>query len=248
MLSPLKQEIINDVRLTLGEGLVDVYLDPEHYELALKLAFERYRLRSVNSTEERFAFLEVQPGQRDYYLPEEVILVKNIFRRGTTGTISGQGLNFDPFASAFVNQFVLTGGGSTDLVTYELFSGFQEIIGRMFGLYVTFQYDPTSRRLSLDRDIRNVESILLHIHNTRPDDIILKDIYARPWIREYTVAKCKMMLGEAYSKFSTIAGPQGGGSLNGAELKADAKEMMITLEEELKNQMDSNMGYGFIIG
>jgi hypothetical protein len=57
-----------------------------------------------------------------------------------------------------------------------------------------------------------------------------------------------MILGEAYSKFSTIAGPQGGGSLNGDALKADAKEMFITLEEEIKNQIDSNMGYGFLLG
>ena len=32
------------------------------------------------------------------------------------------------------------------------------------------------------------------------------------------------MLGEARSKFGTIAGPQGGGQLNGADLKASGKE------------------------
>jgi hypothetical protein len=43
------------------------------------------------------------------------------------------------------------------------------------------------------------------------------------WIRDYMVANCKMIIGEAREKFGTIAGPQGGGSLNGAAMKAEAQ-------------------------
>jgi GTPase involved in cell partitioning and DNA repair len=38
-----------------------------------------------------------------------------------------------------------------------------------------------------------------------------------------------MIIGEAREKFSTIAGPQGGGSLNGAAMKAEAKTEMDSL-------------------
>ena len=46
---------------------------------------------------------------------------------------------------------------------------------------------------------------------------------AEQWIKDYTLASCKYMLGEAREKFATIAGPQGGTSLNGSTLKAEAQ-------------------------
>jgi hypothetical protein len=56
------------------------------------------------------------------------------------------------------------------------------------------------------------------------------------------------MLGEAYEKYATIIGPQGGTTLNGAALKNDAKEMMDRLEIELQQYMDNSMPLSIIIG
>ncbi len=56
------------------------------------------------------------------------------------------------------------------------------------------------------------------------------------------------MLGEARSKFATIAGPQGGSTLNGDALKAEAQAEMEKLEEELKLNVAGGVGYGFTIG
>ena len=41
------------------------------------------------------------------------------------------------------------------------------------------------------------------------------------------------MLGEARSKFATIAGPQGGSTLNGDALKAEAQADMEKLDAEV---------------
>ena len=43
------------------------------------------------------------------------------------------------------------------------------------------------------------------------------------------------MLGEARSKFSTIAGPGGGTTLNGDTLKAEAQAEMEKLDQDLSN-------------
>jgi hypothetical protein len=56
------------------------------------------------------------------------------------------------------------------------------------------------------------------------------------------------MLGEARSKFSVIAGPQGGGSLNGDALKAEAQAEMEKLDTEVSQQYTGGMGYYFTIG
>ena len=56
------------------------------------------------------------------------------------------------------------------------------------------------------------------------------------------------MLGEARSKFATVAGPQGGTSLNGDTLKAEAQADMEKLEQELSLQVAGGVGYSFLIG
>jgi hypothetical protein len=56
------------------------------------------------------------------------------------------------------------------------------------------------------------------------------------------------MLGEARSKFATVAGPQGGTSLNGDALKAEAQAEMEKLEQDLALAVAGGVGYGFTIG
>ena len=57
-----------------------------------------------------------------------------------------------------------------------------------------------------------------------------------------------MIIGEAREKFATIAGPQGGGSLNGAAMKAEAKEEMAAKIEELKMYVDASQPLTWVIG
>ena len=153
-----RQKIINEVRLMLGDGMIDIELTPEYYDLALDLALDRYFQRSSNSTDERVTFIELQPDQVDYVLPKEVLNVKAIHRRGTSGGATGTGINFDPSAAAFVNQSALglgTGPGTGSLITYELYTGYQELVGKMFGLYINYSWNPVTHTLSLVRNIRS---------------------------------------------------------------------------------------------
>jgi hypothetical protein len=86
------------------------------------------------------------------------------------------------------------------------------------------------------------------VYNYRPDEELLKDYRAVQWIKDYTLASCKYMLGEARSKFATIAGPQGGSTLNGDTLKAEAQTEMDKLEQEVSLAVAGGTGYGFTIG
>ena len=85
-------------------------------------------------------------------------------------------------------------------------------------------------------------------YNYRPDENLLEDYLAKQWIKDYTVATCKYMLGEARSKFAQIAGPQGGSALNGDALKAEAQAEMEKLEADVSTQVAGGAGYGFLIG
>ncbi len=56
------------------------------------------------------------------------------------------------------------------------------------------------------------------------------------------------MLGEARSKFATIAGPQGGSTLNGDTLKAEAQAELEKLELQVSTAVSGGTGYSFVIG
>jgi hypothetical protein len=100
----------------------------------------------------------------------------------------------------------------------------------------------------LQRPFTEGEVIMFRCYNYRPDYNLINDIYAKQWIRDYSLATCKGMLGEARSKFGTIAGPQGGTQLNGGDLKAASKEEITALDKELETLVSGGTGYTFIIG
>ena len=89
-----RDEIIREIQLRLADGMVDVELDREHYDIAINKAIQKYRQLSSGSVEEAVIFIQTQDGITKYTLPEEVIDVKRLYRRGI-GTNSGGGTNFD---------------------------------------------------------------------------------------------------------------------------------------------------------
>ena len=134
------------------------------------------------------------------------------------------------------------------LATYELFAQHQELVGRMFGSFIEFKWNTVTKKLTVLQRPRANEKVLLYVYNYRPDSQLLDDYMAIQWIKDYTLASCKYMLGEARSKFATIAGPQGGSSLNGDALKQEAQAEMEKLEAEVSQQVSGGTGYGFLIG
>ena len=55
-------------------------------------------------------------------------------------------------------------------------------------------------------------------------------------------------IGQAREKFSQIAGPQGGGSLNGAALKAEGQTLLDKLDAEISSYADGGMPLTWITG
>lgn len=342
-LSQKKNEIIDYIRLRLGDQIVDVELDKEHYELSIKNAFNRYRQRAQNSVEESYAFLELLPNTQEYILPQEIMTVRSVYRRGigsVTGTTASQ---FEPFASGYLNTYMLVAGRVGGLVNYELFTQYQELAMKMFGGHIDFTWNPSTRKLTLIRKIPDqtttyirlnsmtatgltpgstitlatststsvavgaslvinncpiagynnnymvtavdtvlqtltitavqalgatsvtgfdlsktrvsspatdvpAEVVMLRTYNHKPDVMLLNDHFIFPWIQDYAYSFAKRIVGEARSKFQTIAGPQGGTSLNGDALKTEAQAEMEKLEEELKNYVDGSAPLTWVIG
>jgi hypothetical protein len=246
----IKEDVIKDIELRLGGGMVDVELDSAHYDLALSQAFRKYRARSSRAVAERFIPLDIIPEKQEYQLPTNVVLVREAILRqtGTAGT-SGTGVDFEPFNTMYLNNMLLQNATNfPGLMNYELYADRRELLARMFGGYVTFHFVQTDKTIVFHRKFRSDDTMYLWCWIERDEEDLLTDPYATGWLRDYAFAKAKFMLGEARSKFATIAGPQGGTSLNGDALKSEAQADIEKLEEDLKNYVDGGGYGGFIIG
>ena len=120
-LPTLKQNLIEYVRLMLGDQMVDVELDPAHYEAAYQRTIGVYRQRAQNAYEESYTFMELVKDVNIYTLPQEVITVRQIFRR-TFGDSTGPfASNFDPFSQASLNVYLMNFNVAGGLATYDFY-------------------------------------------------------------------------------------------------------------------------------
>lgn len=346
-LNQLRNDMIDYIRLRLGDQIVDIELDKEHYDLAIKQAMIKYRQKAQNAVEESYAFLDLMPNVQEYILPNYIMEVRQIFRRGI-GSVSGTTASqFEPFSSGYLNTYMLVAGRVGGLLNYELFAQYQELAMTMFGGYMNYTWNRVTKKLTLVRKIpydngtavalnsmtagglntgaiititlqspqtsvypdasiyiqncpvrgysseyrvltidptstiitvvanqplgsiavtgsdlqkttvwipdyneqtNNMESVLLWIFNQKPDSMLLSDPLVYPWLQEYALAFAKSILGQARGKFSTLAGPQGGTTLNGAALMAESVAEMAQLEDDLKNYVDGSQPLTWVIG
>jgi hypothetical protein len=246
-----RNAVFDYVKTMLGDGMIEVELDPKHYEVALDRAITKFRQRSSNAVEESYMFLELIQDTNDYRLPNEIVTVQSIFRR-SVGSRSGMGAGgtlFEPFNLAYTNTYLLSGSMMGGLATYEMFAGYQKLVGKMFGSYIEFKFNPTNHIMTiLQRPFAQGEQVLLRTHNYRPDFVLLQDIYAKQWLYDYTLAVCKLQLGEARSKFGSIAGPGSAITLNGTALLAAGKEEITALEKEINDMVPGGTPLTFVIG
>ena len=246
-----RSKVFEFIKLMLGDGMIDVELDPAHMELALERALTQYRQRSSNAVEESYLFLELIQDQNEYRLPDEVIGVREVFRRavGSRTGLGAGGTLFEPFNLAYTNTYLMSGSMMGGLATYDAFAGYQKLVGRMFGSYIEYNWKPTSHTLDiLQRPFAQGEQILIRSYNFRPDWVLLQDIYAKQWLRNYSLAVCKQILGQARSKFGSIAGPGSPITLNGTALLSEAKEEMEKLDKEVQDLTAGGFGMTFVIG
>ena len=248
-LEELKQAVFENVRLRMGGDIIDLELDPQHYEAAYNYAIKVYRQRAQNATQESYTLLTVIKNVDTYTLPSDFINVRALFRR-TVGLETGpSSSSFDPFSSAILNTYLLNYNYTGGMATYDFYAGYVELAARMFGGYVTYTFDPVTKVLRVVRDFKGTgERILIWADIQRPEAVLLQDPYAGVWIVDFIIAVLKGIIGEAREKFGTIVGPGGGTTLNGTAMKAESSKLQEALILELKNYVDGSQPLTWVQG
>ena len=248
-LDELKENLFADLRLRLGEGIIDLELDPAHIDSAYRYAIRTYRQRAQNATEESYTLMTLEKNVDTYTLPDEFINVRQVFRR-TVGLETGPASSsFDPFSSAILNTYLLNYNSAGGMATYDFYAGYIELAARMFGGYVVYTFNPVTKQIRIVRDVKGSgEKILIWADIQKSEEVLLQDPGSGVWIGDWVLYVMKGIIGEAREKFGTIAGPGGGTSLNGTAMKAEAKQMQEQLLDELKRYVDYSQPLTWIQG
>lgn len=245
-----RNSVVEYCRTFLGDGIIDIELDAVHFNVAMDKALAKYRQRSANSVEESYSFLTLETDKNEYILPKEVMQVREIFRRSIGSRTGGGdgGTLFEPFNLAYANTYLLSTSNMGGLATYYFFSAYQKEVGKMFGSFINFSFNSATKKLIINQRPRGQESVLIWMYNQRPDFQLFDDPYAGIWLKDYTLANCKIMIGESREKFNQIASPQGGTTLNGTAMKTEGLAMIEKLELELVNNVDNQQPMWFVRG
>lgn len=248
-LEELKEALFENVRLRLGGDIIDLEIDPQHYEAAYNYSIKVYRQRAENAVQESYTLLTVVKNVDTYTLPSDFINVRALFRR-TVGLETGpSSTSFDPFSSAILNTYLLNYNYTGGMATYDFYAGYVELAARMFGGYLTYTFDPVTKVLRITRDFKGTgERILIWADIQRPEAVLIQDPGAGVWIADFIIAILKGIIGEAREKFGSIAGPGGGTTLNGTAMKAESKAAQEQLLLDLKNYVDYSQPLTWVQG
>jgi len=172
-------------------------------------------------------------GQNYITLPEHVLSVIQIFPFS-----SGQQSNmFDIQYQLRLND--LWDLSSTSVMYYTQVQSHLALLNQMLVGQIPIRYNMHSNRLYIDYTASKLtagEWIIIECYRMI-DPTDMTDVYNDMWLKKYATNLVKYQWGENLSKFSGIALP-GGVTLDAQQMKDEAKEEILRLEEESRNNFE----------
>ena len=218
-------EFTTYIRTKLGEPKIRVELANSQIETNLYDSAQLFREYSTSRGNNRnFIVLNLVAGQQDYQLPDNVMQI-----------------GYDK-SSQTVSAWVLaqlSGYAASDVLALKSFD--------MVSFYMLQQWLHYLKYITISkwRLFYNSNTKILHIV-PKPADSLNKlfvevyiqadmdEIYNERFVREYTLALCKIQLGEHRSKFQSLPGFNNAVSLNGESLKTEGQAEKEKLEDDLQ--------------
>jgi len=225
----------NDIITALGGNLIDVELTQADYDFAFDKAKRVFQQRGNNNFDRKFVSLPVVPDTFIYDLAEaeNIDTVVRIIKPRSSLSAA------DPFSVAAINEIFGGGiaGSSSSMLTYEL--GMQMLDNINIYILNDAQYIWKKRlnQLTLLDNPKIEESWFVEVYADLSDEEY-EDVI---WVRNYTIAEAKILLGNAYRKFQSLTSPSGETSLSGDAMIAEGKEEQLLLLEAIGDYVDGDV-------
>jgi hypothetical protein len=239
------EKLYYDNYLMLGGSNIEVDLEDEDYDAAFRGATETYRMMSSGSVYKSYGVLQMDPGKNVYVIDERVDNVLKISRaRGLFGgSASGSGA-FESFGAATANILLNGGlgqnGAAFDLFSYDAVMQYQETLDRLFVREIHFVFRPETHTILVTQVPNTKENVVLTVYVLKSYEELLRDHFAYVWLKKYTMANLKTILGEKYRLFSTLPGAQGGTVMKGEAMAQEGAQERDRLEEDVLLYIDGH--------
>jgi len=245
-----REELINYTRLRLGDGMVDVELDREHYDMAIDNAMSMYRRLSSGAVQKSYIHLQCKDNVVKYTLPDEVMVVTRLWRRTGIGggLYDNGGIIFDPVYGVYPPG---GGGGAGGGIMSQInaIAMYQETAEYVMCREYDWLWDRVSKQLTILHNIAADEEVLCAVENFIPEATLFRDIYSADWLANWTLAAAKVTLGTARAKYTTgLPGPGGAIQLDGEALKQEGYDEMEKLKQGIFLYEEGSRPLDFIIG
>lgn len=243
----LFEEFKDDIMVALGGNLISVELEEKEYILALKRAIRTFKQKGHNTYRKSFMSVEVTKDIRTYTIPDNIEDGIKVIRPNSSGMFSGE----DIFVKKAIDELVTTKGTSgscngIQFLEYEMTLHTLENYKRYSAFDVDFQIDRFKHEITFfNTPKRDGEIWLVEVYENLTDEEYMEI----DWIFRWALAEAKIMLGQAYRKFSNLPSPDGTASLSGSEMINEGNEEKRMLLEEITELTDGALDYyGIYIG
>lgn len=248
------EEFKHEILMGLGGGLVDVEFECENNNLqfdsynsikyALNKAIRTWQQKGNHNLNKAFAVMDVVKGVRVYDLPPEeqgkVDTIVKIIRPDRGGWSVDNPFHVLAYNDMF--QYPSAGGdksSSTSWLMYEITLQKMDEARRYAAYDIQFLHRKHKNQIELLKEPTHNEKWFLECYK----ELELEEYMDVLWIQDYTLATAKEMLGLAYRKLQSVAGPTGEVSLNGDQLVSEAKEEKRDLMEQIQHGTDGDSTY-----
>lgn len=216
----------------LGHPVIKIEVDYEQcldrvYDAIQKFIYGHFD--GVSESWKPYVIKQEDVDQGYIQFDESVVSIFQIIdlSRGKLSAEEFERVNFLIANSEWVNQLTHPGGG---LLNWHLSFQHLELMQDYFAPSVSYSYNETTRRMSLDTYVVVGDLIYLNVFEaTDPDEH--PEVYNNEWVKRYTTALIGAQWGSNISKYRGVQLP-GGIELRGEDIEQKWEDKIVRLDEE----------------
>ena len=240
------EEFKDDLETALGGNLVSVELEDKEYMLALKRAVKTFKQKGHNTYRKVFIALETIKGVSSYTIPDNIEDGIKVIRPSNSGEFSSEDLFVRKALDELIPSSSLGSCQGIQFLEYHMVLETLERYKRFTAYDVDFQIDRFKHEVKFfNTPKRDGEIWFLECY----ENLSNEEYMEVDWIFRWALTEAKIMLGQAYRKFSNLPSPDGSVNLSGSEMINEAKEEQRMLLEEIETLVDGALDYyGVYVG
>lgn len=234
-MSIYREEFKQYILRRLGAPVIQINVSDDQVEDRIDDALQFYIEHHFDGVEKIFmkhVMTQEDIDNRYIEVPDHVQTVVRVVNPESFSRIQ-DGL-FDPKSQFMFNEmFNLS---DTNMINYDNAMKHINLVEQLVGKGAAVRFNKNKSRIELDVDwseIRVGKTFLFEVYRALDPEEWIK-VYKDRWLKAYATALVKMQWGQNMSKFSGVQLP-GGITMNGAELKEEAKAELDLLEAELRD-------------